>query len=433
MPAAPTVPGNAPAPQVRRRLVIGSVAVNVVLMTLLVWPAVGLNSWFTVRGGSGAAGASNRTPSAGTAAMSRRAAFQSRPGSVWSQLESDDFRDFATHLRAVGCPEETICDLLRPAIERTFATRQRRLEQDGNFWATGPARRALRTRTEFAKLALSEEQDHLLAELTCPTDLIDKERDIKTVGLVHVVTGFLNPATQRKLIQLISGFERTEQRWQQKTGGILLPENVEAMETERAALQQRLSGLLSEHERQEFDLRISTFAKSQFGVDDERLKRLNLTPGELREFIRIASGTEISPLAKMLSLSSLLEEPPPLMTEAESRTQLQTLLGEERYAEYRRQQDDAYRGAEQLFDQHKVAPEVPGQVYQAMEQFRADLAPIREAWKTDRTTALQSLLEQRDEMRTRLDAVLAGVPEKDRHDILNRWVDQAIQQFWRAP
>jgi hypothetical protein len=417
----------------RRRLVVGSVAINVVFLVLLVWPAAGVNSWSAVRGGSGAPGTRNAPASANSTSATRRSGYQSRPGSVWSQLESDDFREFANHLRAVGCPEETICDILRPEIERAFASRQRRLEQDGNFWATGPARRALRTRTELAKLALSEEQDHLLTELTCPSNLIDKDRDITTVGMVNVVTGFLNPATQRKLIQLISEFEQIEQRWRQKTGAILLPEDVEALETERAALQQRLYGLLTEHERQEIDLRISSFANRQFGVDDERLKSLNLTPGELREFVRIASATEVSPLAKMLSLSSLLEEPPPLMTEAESKTHLQTLLGEERYAEYRRQQDDAYRGAEQLLTEHKLAPEIPVEVYQAMEQFRADLAPIREAWKTDRATALQSLLEQREEIRTRLDAVLAGVPQKDRQDLLNRWVDQAIQQFWRAP
>jgi len=433
MPAAPTVPKDAPAHPMRRRLAVGSLAINVILLTLLVWPAAGLNSWSAGRGGSRATGTRNIPESANTAYATRRAGFQSRPGSVWSQLESDDFREFAAHLRAVGCPEETICDILRPEIERSFDARQRRLEQDGNFWATGPARRALRTQTEFAKLALSEEQGHLLAELTCLSNLVDKDRDLTTVGLVNVVTGFLNPATQRKLILLISEFEQIEQRWRQKTGGILLPENVEALEAERAGLKQRLNGLLSEHERQELDLRISSFANRQFGADDERLKSLKLTPGELREFVRITSATEVSPLAKMLSLSSLLEEPPPLMTEAESKTHLQTLLGEERYAEYRRQQDDAYRGAVQLLAAHKLAREVPVLVYQAMDQFRTDLAPIREAWKSDRTTAQQSLFEQRDEMRIRLDALLAGVPEKDRHDLLNQWVDQAIQQFWRAP
>lgn len=100
--------------------------------------------------------------------------------SVWSQIESNDFREFAANLRQAGCPEETLCDVIRPAILRSFNGRKGQLAQGGNYWATGESRRALRANAAAAEIGQNEAQDRLLAELACPIDLLEKEDNNST-------------------------------------------------------------------------------------------------------------------------------------------------------------------------------------------------------------------------------------------------------------
>jgi len=46
----------------------------------------------------------------------------------WSRLVSDDLSEFAARLRAAGCPDQTVCDILMPRIRE--ATRVRKLEAE---------------------------------------------------------------------------------------------------------------------------------------------------------------------------------------------------------------------------------------------------------------------------------------------------------------
>src|SRR5207253_699900 len=45
------------------------------------------------------------------------------PGFVWSQIESADYRQYIANLRAVGCPEETIRDLIGTELLQLYAPR----------------------------------------------------------------------------------------------------------------------------------------------------------------------------------------------------------------------------------------------------------------------------------------------------------------------
>lgn len=55
----------------------------------------------------------------------------------WSQLESlNDYRIFLANLRAIGCPEPTVEDIVRGDTERAFSFKRRQLNLDGS--GTGP-------------------------------------------------------------------------------------------------------------------------------------------------------------------------------------------------------------------------------------------------------------------------------------------------------
>jgi len=56
----------------------------------------------------------------------------------WSQLlsKNDDYRDFVANLRAAGCPEPTVEDIVRGDAERAFFAKRAELNVDGT--ASGP-------------------------------------------------------------------------------------------------------------------------------------------------------------------------------------------------------------------------------------------------------------------------------------------------------
>src|SRR5262245_38039762 len=47
----------------------------------------------------------------------------------WSQIESSDYRTYVANLHAIGCPEQTIRDIITSDVSATFASRRIELEQ----------------------------------------------------------------------------------------------------------------------------------------------------------------------------------------------------------------------------------------------------------------------------------------------------------------
>lgn len=57
----------------------------------------------------------------------------------WSQIESTDYRIYIANLRAIGCPEQTIRDIISADVDSLYASRREPLE--GGLTASSPAGR----------------------------------------------------------------------------------------------------------------------------------------------------------------------------------------------------------------------------------------------------------------------------------------------------
>jgi len=58
----------------------------------------------------------------------------------WSQIESSDYRAYISNLRGIGCPEQTIRDLISADVDSLYAPRRRPLEE--RLAASGGAERS---------------------------------------------------------------------------------------------------------------------------------------------------------------------------------------------------------------------------------------------------------------------------------------------------
>src|SRR5689334_2768500 len=83
-------------------------------------------------------------------------------GFHWGALESPDFQVYAANLRAIGCPETTVQDIIIAAVERRYAGRRVPLRPRAGFWSCGPGREAAMKEREQANAALDREQRDLL-------------------------------------------------------------------------------------------------------------------------------------------------------------------------------------------------------------------------------------------------------------------------------
>jgi hypothetical protein len=97
--------------------------------------------------------------------MQRSTAVVSTDAFRWSQLESSDFHQYMANLREIGCPEETIRDLIIAEVDKMFAPRFMALAADTqkvDYWRTrSKSNSPLSTQLR----ALQEERKALLREL----------------------------------------------------------------------------------------------------------------------------------------------------------------------------------------------------------------------------------------------------------------------------
>src|SRR5580765_6280547 len=72
----------------------------------------------------------------------------------WRQLESTNYDELVANLRAVGCPERTIRDILVGDTWRVWDAFQHPEDRHQPFWLSGPRRVAAQRRQEAEELKL---------------------------------------------------------------------------------------------------------------------------------------------------------------------------------------------------------------------------------------------------------------------------------------
>src|SRR5262249_29248333 len=83
----------------------------------------------------------------------------------WSQIETNDYEAYAANLRAVGCPEHIVRQMLMAEIEEHYADRCADAERQTGFWETESQRDARQLETHREQRRLDLEKHALLARI----------------------------------------------------------------------------------------------------------------------------------------------------------------------------------------------------------------------------------------------------------------------------
>ena len=318
----------------------------------------------------------------------------------WQEVESDDYPTYIKNLRAIGCPEQTIRDIIIADVNALFARRRavEILTPDQQWWRAEPD--PIVAQAAAAKdRELDTERRDLLAALLGTNweggDLVSLPRPSRLpLPLDGPVLGLLTGEIKQSVEQIsLHAADRVEQYLAAQRQAGKAPDPAELARL-RQQTRKELAAILTPPQLEEYLLRYSDNARA-LRTDFSQLKFFNATPDEFRNAFRI-----LDPLNDQLAQiddSTLQGAQQRNALLAQGETALKLALGEKRYEEYRLMHDERYRDA--YAEAQKVgAPETADTLYAIKVAAAEELARIKEkSGLTDEQRAIelkQAELEQ---------------------------------------
>ena len=273
------------------------------------------------------------------------------PATPWDAIERRDPRQFIAGLRAIGCPEQTIRDIVATRISREFQSRLQaardEVDRERPWWR---GRQASRQWLELSQLsrALRRERDDLVEELFGESANPLVFQIVARPGGSTVGREFL-PAEKKEQLREV------EQHYRQSSEEVTYPAGRPLDEDERSELQNlqrqqraEIAAILTPQELEGLDARESAAARYVL----QKLPEAG-SEAEFRAMVRAAQEGGITAGGARIAFSPSrygmvgLEEQPQERREEEQRKAIQArikeLLGEQRFAQL--QQAEAARQA----------------------------------------------------------------------------------------
>jgi hypothetical protein len=363
-------------------------------------------------------------PATLTAAKPSPAATET-PGKVvpWRLIESTDYHQYIANLRAVGCPDWLIRDIIVAAIDDSY---QQKNKSDPVFfapWLGADQRRQMSRNQSAERFALRQEKRALVKSLL-GYEWDSHANDVWNLDLLTSLTwGFLPEGKVSTVLFLKDKYIEAAQAIREGANYILLDEDRARLRALYAGLEADLSGQLDASELDELQLR----AQQDFLLfNDIDFDGVTISRDELRELVRMSKSFK-----DMAQNEFVLDQP---LSEAEQsrqkaafEAQVKTLLGPGRFADYQRAQDFNFRETFEFSQQNQLPQAAAISVYEARRNAEEQAAEIQKDANLspeERTAALAVL--KAATMNT-ISPMLGG----HYHNYLNgpgRWLDALVQQ-----
>jgi hypothetical protein len=286
----------------------------------------------------------------------------------WSQLESEDYKTYIARLRSIGCPEQTIRDLIIADLDTLLAPEVRdihKLRKDLKYWH--PVEEELTndvnpSEVEKKQRAIDQRKRDIIRELV-NVDLT-RER-MKLQGQEDYYERRLNflPAERRTQVRdVLEKFDEAEKTLREKAEEEGEAMNISDRAQLRALADQReaeVTNLLSPQEREQYELWLSPTANgvrySLYGMN-----------GTEQEFLAIYKARKAFDEKWAKRDVELLDEPSRQQMEqdrGQAEQNIQRALGDERYAEYQRGESPEFHELSALVTRSRLPKEKAAEVY----------------------------------------------------------------------
>jgi hypothetical protein len=316
----------------------------------------------------------------------------------WNDIQSEDLKEFVRRLRACGCPEQTVRDIILAEVNRLYAPKLRALwpqEMDSPFWKVQS-----RDRSEFKKnrersrtqQQLQKEKSALLVELLG----VDPEKEMrKEEGWDEGFdwnsqrVGFLPEEKREAALKYLNDFDDKMQDFYERNRGMW---DAQSRAEQRQLEAEKLAGLsqiLTPEELREFDLRQSQTAQQM----SFELRSLPLNRDEYEDLfdIRKKYGDSIYNYGDIETKEARDQ------VEASKKAMNNDIiaaLGETKGKEYQRSQDYSYQELNRITKKLELPAGTAAKVYdykETAEKSVRDLQTDQSITPDQRNQALQQI------------------------------------------
>jgi len=273
----------------------------------------------------------------------------------WAAIESADYRVYIANLRGIGCPEQTVRDLVVADVDELFAGRVRELVNSvtGKFWE-------LLSRSGDFEKVVDKKMDEL--------DKMKRERRAVFAKLF----GNENPHAEEEKLEIDAAQRETWARL-----GDFLPEERrvrfitanEDFESARSKIWQTLGLRTAERQAQQKELQDAHERALQAWLTPEEREELRLRRADAAQLRSRLNGLEVSE-DEMRALTKYQL--------AQQKDQMRELLGRERFAVFERAADGRFIPIMKVANRLDLPREVAVQAFDLRKGAEGQVRLIRE-------------------------------------------------------
>ena len=284
----------------------------------------------------------------------------------WQALESTNYLAYIQNLRAFGCPDDTVKDIILTDLARVYAKRRTEIRARrpvAKFWQTGDLSKSPAMLEVNRQLRdLDKELEALVLELlgvNFRTEMAKygSEEEGSALNL-----SFLAPEKQSAVQALHDKYAALEAEIFDRAQDLVLDEDQAELQGLQRQMEAELAQVLTPEEFQDYQLRNSGTAR------DLRSQLTGFEPseGEFRKIFQLQKtfddqfGQAFDPTDEAAHAIKLRAE---LQAGEALNEELRQTLGPQRFAEYQRTQDGDYRSLVQVAERFSLPREVAGSVY----------------------------------------------------------------------
>ena len=294
----------------------------------------------------------------------------------WRMIESSDYEKYVANLRAIGCPEKTVRDIIVAEVQKTFGAKSAAVPLDVKFWSCGPERQAAERSREERRSELRAESRAILERLLgvdYGTQVGERSDDLELQAILRFVFGPLPDQVIERVSLALERGSSLGREIQDRSKGIMLPVEKEQLSKLRQQTLASVQQLLSSEQSDELTRRFATLRLLDHGFGD-----FQVSAGELRQIAGLYVSVFGAPLAEAFDFPHEEEEEGKAAPKELFEKKLQDFLGQTRYADYKRDTDSDFKNMKALTEQQALPQETAVKIYEIKTLLDSECQRLRE-------------------------------------------------------
>jgi uncharacterized membrane protein len=333
----------------------------------------------------------------------------------WRLVESEDYKKYIANLRSIGCPEETIRDIITADVKKLFDSRRKSLTGSTNkfeFWKSGNMFGAMLDEEKIKQSQeLSKEKRALLKELL-GVEPEEKPDLLAGMNPFDTMLDFLPASKQADVMDIFQKFQAKMAKT--FSGGTPDAEDMKKMQNSQKEMEAELAKVLSPQEMEDYQLRLSQTAM----VMRMQLASFDPSEQEFRDIFKAKKkfDDEFGPFGMLSQDKETKAKYDSAKKELDAG--IKSTLGDNRYGEYEMSQDFTYQGIYRVADRNGLGKDAAVKVYDMKK------AAEQQAMQVRNDASLST--DQRAQ-------ALSGIRAETENSIRTVFGDTAWQSYQKQP